>query len=219
MESEFLLNLKEISIQVIVISILVFALTMLIKWPIKKATAKLSENKRKAVNTVIVFIPMLLSFVLTFLYYGLFEKIWFDTVIYDTMVSSYLIAVAIYAIYTRIVILIKGMKNTNAIENQIIEPDLSKETITFLKTNIKTISKALKIDQKNLDNTITKIENLLSIRNEITNNTLFQDIALSEKISNQLNELETKKKEISDAITEKKLTIDNYQKTLTKKGE
>ena len=112
MEGEFLLNLKEISIQVIVISILVFALTMLIKWPIKKATAKLSENKRKAVNTVIVFIPMLLSFVLTFLYYGLFEKIWFDTVIYDTMVSSYLIAVAIYAIYTRIVILIKGMKNS-----------------------------------------------------------------------------------------------------------
>lgn len=219
MESEFLLNLKEISIQVIVISIFVFALTMLIKWPIKKATAKLSENKRKAVNTVIVFIPMLLSFVFSMLYYGLFEKVWFDVIIYDTMVSSYLIAVAIYAIYTRIVILIKGMINTNEIENQIIEPNLSKETITFLKKNIKTISQAMKIDQKNLDDTITKIENLLSIRNEITNNTLFQDIALAEKISKQLNELEIKKKEISDAITEKQVTIDNYQKNLTKQGE
>ena len=39
MESEFLLNLREISIQAIVISILVFALTMLIKWPIKKASS------------------------------------------------------------------------------------------------------------------------------------------------------------------------------------
>lgn len=209
MKSEFLLNIKEISIQVIVISIFVFALTMLIKWPIKKATAKLNENKRKAVNTVIVFIPMFLSFIFSFLYYGLFEKVWFNVIIYDTMVSSYLIAVAIYAIYTRIVILIKGIKNS---DDTTPEEDFSKETISFVKQNAKTISEALKIDQKNLETTITEIERLLSIRNEITNNNLFQNIAFTEKLDNQLSELLTKKEQLTYSISEKQAEIDNYKK-------
>lgn len=214
MESEFLLNLKEISIQVIVISILVFALTMLIKWPIKKATANLAENKRKAVNTIIVFIPMLLSFIFSLLYYGLFESIWLDIIVYDTMASSYVIAVAIYAIYSRIVILIKGIKNTDSTTTS--EEDLSKETISFVKQNVKTISQALKIDQTNLEKTITEIEKLLSVRNEIKNNNLFQNIALAEKLDNQLSELQTKKEKLTCSISEKQAEIDNCKKTLTK---
>lgn len=213
MESEFLLNLKEISIQVIVISILVFALTMLIKWPIKKATANLAENKRKAVNTVIVFIPMLLSFIFSLLYYGIFKNIWLDIIVYDTMASSYVLAVAIYAIYSRIVILIKGIKNTDATTS---EEDLSKETISFVKQNVKTISQALKIDQTNLEKTITEIEKLLSVRNEIKNNNLFQNIALAEKLDNQLSELQTKKEQLTCSISEKQAEIDNCKKTLTK---
>lgn len=213
MESEFLLNLKEISIQVIVISILVFALTMLIKWPIKKATANLAENKRKAVNTVIVFIPMLLSFIFSLFYYGIFKNIWLDIIVYDTMASSYVLAVAIYAIYSRIVILIKGIKNTNTTTS---EEDLSKETISFVKQNVKTISQALKIDQTNLEKTITEIEKLLSVRNEITNNTLFQNITLAEKLDNQLSELQTKKEQLTCSISEKQAEIDNCKKTLKK---
>lgn len=215
MESEFLLNLKEISYQVIVISILVFALTMLIKWPIKKATANLEENKRKAVNTVIVFIPMLLSFILSLLYYGLFEHSWFDIIVYDTMASSYVLAVAIYAIYSRIVILIKGIKGSAKTTHLEEESSLSKETIAFVKQNIKTISQTLKVDQTHLESTITKIEHLLSIRNEIRNNTLFQDIALAEKIDKQLSELEAQKNELTNSISEKEIAIENYQKSLT----
>ena len=213
MESEFLLNLNEISIQVIVISILVFALTMLIKWPIKKATANLAENKRKAVNTVIVFIPIFLSFIFSLLYYGIFEDIWLDIIVYDTMASSYVIAVAIYAIYSRIVILIKGIKNT---DDSSSDENLSKEAIYFVKQNVKTISQALKIDQTNLETTITEIEKLLSIRNEITNNNLFQNIALAEKLDNQLCELQTKKEQLTCSISAKQTEIDNYKKTLTK---
>ncbi len=213
MESEFLLNLKEISIQVIVISILVFSLTMLIKWPIKKATANLEENKRKAVNTVIVFIPMVLSLILSMLYFGLFEGKWFDVIVYDTMASSYVLAVAIYAIYSRIVIVIKGTKSSNSAE---VEPDLSKETILYIKKNIKTISQALKIDKTNLETTIAEIEKLLSIRNDIKNNLLFQDIAQAEKIDKQLSELETKKQELTTSISNKQIEIENYQKTITK---
>lgn len=213
MESEFLLNLKEISIHVIVISILVFTLTMLIKWPIKKATAKLEENKRKAVNTVIVFIPMLLSFVFSMLYFGLFENKWFDVAMYDTTASSYVLAVAIYAIFSRIVILIKGTKSSQITSE---ETELSKETISYIKQNIKSISSSLKIDQSNLEKTIIEIEKLLSVRDNIKNNLLFQDIAQAEKIETQLNELETKKQNLTKSISLKQTEIENYQKSLTK---
>lgn len=186
---------------------------MLIKWPIKIATANLQENKRKAVNTVIVFIPMVLSLILSMLYFGLFEGKWFDVIVYDTMASSYVLAVAIYAIYSRVVIVIKGAKSSSLAETK---TDLSKETISYIKQNIKTISQALNLDQTNLETTITEIERLLSIRSYIENNSMFQDIAQAERIDTQLSELETKKQKLTTAISEKQTEIENYQKTLTK---
>ncbi len=71
MENEFLFALKDISLEAIIISILVFGLTMLIKWPIKKYTAKFEENKRKSINTVIIFIPLILAYILSALYFGI----------------------------------------------------------------------------------------------------------------------------------------------------
>ena len=145
MESEFILNLKEISVQAIVIAVLVFALTMLIKWPIKKATAKFDESKRKAVNTVIVFIPMFLSLVFSSLYLGIFKKEWFKISVLDLLTTSYVLALTIYAFYSRVVILIKGSKSSSKKK----QDDLSKETIKYIKGNIKTISKTLKLDEEN----------------------------------------------------------------------
>ena len=88
MESEILLRLKDISIEAVIISIIVFGLTMLIKWPIKKSTSKLEENRRKAVNTIIVFIPMILSFLISCLYFGLFSNQWFETIVFNTSASK-----------------------------------------------------------------------------------------------------------------------------------
>lgn len=213
MESEFLFNLKEISIQVIVISILVFGLTMLIKWPIKKYTEKFEENKRKAINTVIVFIPMLLSLILSVLYYGIFEKEWFTEVVFETMGSSYLLAVAVYAIYSRIVNIVKGTKTQ--VENE----DLSKETITFLKENIKNISKTIKTDEKKLTNIVIEIEKLLSVKDEIISNINFQDISSVEKLDNQIKQLEAQKQTLTSSISVQQSELESYQKTLKGKGE
>ena len=142
MDNEFVLNLKEISLEIVVIALLVFALTMLIKWPIKKFTAKFDENKRKAINTVIVFIPMLLSALFNALYFGFYKSQWFSTQAIDSMISSYVLAVSIYAVYTRIGILIKGAKGEST------DQTLSKEAISYVKKSAKTISKTLKIDEK-----------------------------------------------------------------------
>ena len=212
MESEFLLNLTNISIQVIIISIMIFALTMLIKWPIKKATSNLEENKRKAVNTIIVFIPIVLSFILSVLYFGLFENKWFENIVFDTMGSSYVLAVAFYAIYSRTIVLIKGCKN----DNKKLGADLSKETIAYVKQNVKALMKALKVDKSKLETIVTEIEKLLSIRKQLQNNLFVQDISQVEKIDNQLKELESQKSELTSSISNKETEIENYQKTLSK---
>ena len=209
MESEFLLNIKEISWEVVVISVLVFGLTMLIKWPIKKATSKLEENKRKAVNTVIVFIPMILSLILSALYYGIFRKEWFTSVVFDVMGSSYLLAVAIYAIYSRIVILIKGTKSTTNDGS-----DLSKETISYIKKNIKTISSTLKVNEKNLTSIVNQIDSLLTLKDEILSNTSLQDIAATESIDNQINELQAQKQELESSINKSQEELEAYKNSI-----
>ena len=209
MESEFLLNIKEISWEVVVISVLVFGLTMLIKWPIKKATSKLEEIKRKAVNTVIVFIPMILSLILSALYDGIFRKEWFTSVVFDVMGSSYLLAVAIYAIYSRIVILIKGTKSTTNDGS-----DLSKETISYIKKNIKTISSTLKVDEKNLTSIVNQIDSLLTLKDEILSNTSLQDIAATESIDNQINELQAQKQELESSINKSQEELEAYKNSI-----
>ena len=209
MESEFLLNIREISWEVIVISVLVFGLTMLIKWPIKKATSKLEENKRKAVNTVIVFIPMILSLILSALYYGIFRKEWFTSVVFDVMGSSYLLAVAIYAIYSRIVILIKGTKSTTNDGS-----DLSKETISYIKKNIKTISSTLKVNEKNLTSIVNQIDSLLTLKDEILSNTSLQDIAATESIDNQIKELQAQKQELESSINKSQEELEAYKNSI-----
>lgn len=209
MESEFLLNLKEISVEVIVIAFIVFGLTMLIKWPIKKFTSKLDENKRKAVNTVIVFIPMLLSILFNGLYYGIFKDVWFSEIVFKSAGSIYISSVAIYAVYSRILILIKGTKSAN--ENN---DNFSKETIAFIKKNIKVISKTLKTDESNLKEIVSKIENLLNIRKEITNNVEYQDIATIENIDNQVNNLKVQKSNLDKMIDEQKEKLIGYQNSI-----
>ncbi len=208
MDSEFLLNLKEISIESIIIAGIVFALTMLIKWPIKKATSTLQENKRKAVNTVIVFIPIVLSFALSVLYYGIFLKQWFSTEMLDTMTSSYFLALLVYAIFSRIVVLIKGVGGKTADEN------FSKETISYIKQNIKTISKTLKTDETKLANIVSQIENLVSIRNEICNNSLIQDIAGTEKLDNDLLCLSAQQTQLTADIEKNQLELQNLKQSL-----
>ncbi len=213
MESEFLLNLKEISLQVIIISMIVFGLTMLIKWPIKKATAKLDENKRKAVNTIIVFIPILLSFILNILYFGLMQNNWFGLQVFESAGSSYILAVAIYAIYSRFVIIIKGIKGkTDSNE------DFSKQTVAFIKNNMKTLSQTLKVDEDKLSQVVSKIESLLAIKQEIINNALLQDISATEKLDDELKQLRSEELLLKQSIENANEEFVAYQNSLKKKG-
>jgi len=178
--------------------------------PIKKATSKLKEEKRKAVNTVIVFIPVLLSFILSLLYLGILEGKWFDPSLLDMASSVYVLCIAIYAVFSKVLILIKGCKTDNS-----ESAEMSKETISYIKSNIKQISKSLKVDEDNLKDVVNKIDKLLSIRDDLKNNSFLQDIAQTEKLSNQICELEQQKQELNDTISNKKIQIENYKQSIT----
>ena len=219
MESEILMRLKDISLEALIISIIVFGLTMLIKWPIKQATSKLEEDKRKAVNTIIVFIPMILSFLISCLYFGLFTNQWFETIVFNTATSAYILAFFAYAFYSRVLTVYKGIKKTPNETQVAAEENYCNETIALIKQNIQTISQALKLDKNNLEQIVKEIENLLSVRNQLTNNSLFQDIAFAEKLETQLNDLEKQKQQLSKSISEKELEIENYQKSLNNKED
>ncbi len=213
MDSEFLLNFKEISLQVVIISLIVFGLTMLIKWPIKKATAKLDENKRKAVNTIIVFIPIALSFILNILYFGFIQNNWFGTQVFETAGSSYLLAIAIYAVFAKIVIVFKGVKGKSGAND-----DMSKQTISFIKNNIKSISHTLKMDESKLNQVVSKIEKLLSIKDELNKNVLLQDISAVEKLDDELKQLRLEESNLKQTIEDANIEIEAYQNSLKKKG-
>lgn len=213
MEEELIFNLKQTSLEAVIIGVIVFGLTMLIKWPIKKFTAKFDENKRKAINTVIVFIPMILSLVFNGLYFGIFKSTWFNAMVFDSMATSYLISVSIYAIFSRIVVIVKGSKTNSE------DIDLSKQAIKYIKSNIKGLSKTLKLDEKKLSEIVSKIENLLTLKEEINNKPFLQEISALEKINNELKTLEIEKNELTTSINDSQSQIENYKKSLTNKGE
>ena len=215
MDNEIIEILEYLSWKTLIIALLSFILTMIIKYPIKKFSSKLPEEKRKAVNIVIFLIPALLSFLQSLLYFGFFESNWTTFAIVDNAMSSWLISLTIYAIYERIVIIIKAIRSGKTQLNA----DLTKDTINFIKSNIKDLTSNLKQKEKSLDSISSKLKSLNQIKEVLENNTASLDISkISEtniEIQNILNEETSLKTQIKNI----KEQINNYTNQLYSKGE
>jgi len=214
--SELIFDIKQISIEVLVISLIVFALTMLIKWPIKKVTSKLNEDKRKAVNTLIIFIPIILSFLLTLLYSGIFKSEWFSLKVVETSISSWVMAFSIYAIYQRIVIIIKGLISGNIkIGDKVV-----KETISLIKSDINSLKENLKKDQKELNKVLDEKSILIKLKNELENTIEYSDLSKLSETNIEINSLTQNENKLRQQIENAQLQISNCEKELQiKKGE
>ncbi len=210
MDSEILLYFRDMSIEIVIIALCIFGLTMLIKWLIKKATANLSENRRKSINTIIVFIPMLLSLLLNVLYSGIFKKVWFDSQVFESIGSCYIFAVLIYAIYSRIILIIKGIKREDSI-------NYSKETISIIKNNIKNISASLKVDETKLNKIVLEIEKLLKLRDELNKDMSKENIEITETLDINIESLMSRKLILEDSIAKSKTKLLAYEDTINKK--
>ena len=218
MDYEIFNIFKDYTLEVILIGLGAFLLTYLIKWPIKKATEKLDENKRKAVNIVIIFIPLIISIIASILYYGIAKNVWATFTVFDSAFSSWIISLSLYAIVSRIWLVIKGIFSGKIKLNS----ELTKETIEYFKDKIKNISKELKVDEKSLTNIVNKIEELAKLRDLLTSDTINPDITKIAEVNTQISNLETKQKTLQDEI-DSKINIINgyndklYQKTITSK--
>ena len=214
MDYEIFNIFKDYTLEVILIGLGAFLLTYLIKWPIKKATEKLDENKRKAVNIVIIFIPLIISIIASILYYGIAKNLWATFMVFDSAFSSWIISLSLYAIVSRIWLVIKGIFSGKIKLNS----ELTKETIEYFKDKIKNISKELKVDEKSLTNIVNKIEELAKLRDLLTSDTINPDITKIAEVNTQISNLETKQKTLQDEIDSKINIINRYNDKLYQKA-
>lgn len=216
MENNILNTIENLTLEILIISLIVFGLTMLIKYPIKKATSNIAEDKRKAINSVIILIPIVLSFVISILYFGITKKEWFAISTIETAVSSCLLAFSIYAICQRIVILIKGIKSGKIEANS----ELTKDTISFLKDNLKVLTSKLKIDEKNLSKITEQITSLVEIKAILESSSTGLNISKLAETNVQIQSLTNEKAKLKQEITTTQEQIQNYENKLyNKKGE
>ena len=196
---EYMLSLMNyVSLNDIVIAFIIFGLTMIIKRPIKKATQYLEEVKRKGINSVIVVIPIALSIVANMFFYGFFYKTWFSLEIINSIIHSWIISVSIYAIYSRIKIIYKALKENT------LTSELLRENGEYMESELRELVIMIQGYQSLLDETKKKIVQLNNEKKDGDLTTIFnaniqlQSLTELEKsltadiqlLQNKLNELQ-----------------------------
>lgn len=200
---ELLDFINNFSLDILGVAFVIFILTMFIKLPIKKATSKLSEEKRKAINSVIIVIPAILSFILTTLFSGMVNNNWFSITIIENSITSCLLSISIYILYQRIVIVIKGFISGQKTLN---ETNL-KEAISTIKNDIKSLNLVLKNNEIKLKDISKKILSLNDIKNKLESTTRLVDL-------NSLSETNIKIQELTEIETKLEEQIDNTRKQI-----
>lgn len=204
---EILDFLSNFSWEVLVVSVILFILTMFVKWPIKKATSKLAENKRKAINSVIIAIPVILSFVITPLFFGIVKNEWFSVTIIENAVTSCLLSISIFVVYQRIIIVIKGFTSgKQSFDNQIIC-----ETINTIKNDINSLNTVLKNDKSKLKEISNKILYLLNIKKEIEKSNDYIDLKKLSETNTQIQSLTNEETKLEEQINITKNQITQYE--------
>ena len=213
MENEILFNIQNITLEIALMSLIVFGLTMLIKIPIKRATSKLEETKRKSYNTLIILIPIVLSILACFIYYGIDGKSnWTDLALRNSM-TVYILAAFIYAVYQRIVIVIRGMKSKDTKINSTLPQDVVK----YLKQNIKLINHTIKDEEKGLLNLSKQLKYLQDAKMKVENNPTLQSITPLNELDESVAKLKREQDERTNAILDVKNTLKKYEEELHKK--
>lgn len=213
MENEILFNIQNITLEIALMSLIVFGLTMLIKIPIKRATSKLEETKRKSYNTLIILIPIVLSILACFIYYGIDGKSnWTDLALRNSM-TVYILATFIYAVYQRIVIVIRGMKSKDTKINSTLPHDVVK----YLKQNIKLINHTIKDEEKGLLNLSKQLKYLQDAKTKVENNPTLQSITPLNELDESVAKLKREQDERTNAILDVKNTLKKYEEELHKK--
>lgn len=210
MDYEIFNIFKNYTLEALIIGFGAFLLTYLIKIPIKKKTSSLEENKRKMVNIVIMFIPLILSFIASMVYYGITQKQWISLLVLDSAVSSWLISLSLYAIVSRVWLVIKGIKSGKLQLNS----ELTKETVNYIKDTIKTLNKENKATEKSLATIIEKLSSLTQLRDLFSQDNTSENMTKLSDLNIEINALQETEKEYNAQIEANTKKINAYTEKL-----
>lgn len=193
------------SLEVMLIALGVFALTQLIKIPIKKWTSKLEESKRKSANFVIILVALALSFFACFLYYGIKTKNFLCPKILSSSFSAFVLSLSIHAVCSRVWLIFKGLKDGS----------LSKEQIDYFKGQIKDLLKQTKIDEEDLKQIESELSRLEKLKELLLGDEILNDKAKVDEVSNNIDLLCLKRQELESRISAEREKTQKYQAKLT----
>ena len=188
-------TIRNTSIEIIVMALIVFVATMLIKIPIKKKTSTLAENKRKLWNSLIIPIPLLLSFITAIVYGFIFLDYIKVGKMFDLSISTYILSLTIYAIYSRIVVIIQGFKNGNISLDECI----TQTQEVLLSDTSNTITE----EEQELLEVVNQIKILITEKELLTNS---QQVSLATLATTniKIQSLQEKKKALENLIKNQK---------------
>lgn len=209
MENEILFNAQSITLEIAIMSLVVFALTMVVKIPIKRVTSRLEEAKRKSYNTIIILIPIFLSLLACLVYYGVVFKADCFEVVLKNFITVYIFATFIYAVYQRVVIVLKGMRT-----NLKIDPALAKDVVKYLKSSIREINHMLKDEQKDLSRISKRLNELYKIRATVETNISLQEITPLGELDTKIADMRSQQNAKHEAISLAETNLKKYKEKL-----
>lgn len=195
MEYDILNLLSEFSIETLIISTVIFLMTMIIKYPIKKSTHKVNETKRKTINSVIVLIPALLSTIITISYYKISYNLWFSPSILKIIISSWLLSLSIYSIYERLKLILVNFINKKS-DDKLIQD--TKKEIKSLLSKLKLDKESMSKLQKEIDFITNENKKNIESKNNLT--TIFESNIEIANLNDKKISLEKEIKELQNKI-------------------
>ncbi len=196
MEGEILTYFKGYSPEVLLIALGSFILTYIVKKPIKMATNDLKENIREVVNVLIMFIPLILSFLATLFYNGIVTGEWLSLRVIDDALTSWLLSLTLYAIISKTLILLIGLKSGKITINS----TETKEILTDINKTVKIAKKISSKDKRELKNIAKKIKTLISSRDLLLKDSNNIDLTKVSVLNQEIKELQNQEKEIKNNL-------------------
>lgn len=188
MENYLTYLLQNFSLEIFLMSVIVFTLTLIIKIPIKKATSKLDESKRSAINSVIVLIPLLLAFLSSLIYFLILKREILTLDFVSCSLSVCVMAISLHLVISRITKIIRGVMSGKIKTKEVIQ-----EVSDIVEDACKN-SEASSSSQNSLDKIKTDIDILLGYKEELEKLGKETSITILTEIDNEIKKLESEEK-------------------------
>lgn len=180
--------LQNFSLEIFLMSVIVFTLTLIIKIPIKKATSKLDESKRSAINSVIVLIPLLLAFLSSLIYFLILKREILTLDFVSCSLSVCVMAISLHLVISRIKKIIRGVMSGKIRAEEAIQ-----EVSDIVEDAYKN-SKVNDTSQNSLDKIKRDIDILLGYKEELEKLGKETSITILTEIDNEIKKLESEEK-------------------------